>query len=71
MLLVPFVVYVYRDVWPLATYGLNPADRIEGKKLWFEIACIALAAVVLPISAPRQYIPTDSEVSYASFSTVT
>lgn len=67
VLLVPFVVYAYRDLWPLATYTSSPADGVEGKKLWFKIACITLAAVFLPLSAPRQYIPVDHQVSIGSF----
>ncbi|KAK7681700.1 hypothetical protein QCA50_015047 [Cerrena zonata] len=61
VLLVPLVVYGYRDVWPLVTYDLSPADGVEGKTLWIKIACMAFAAIFLPLFAPRQYIPVDPE----------
>lgn len=65
VVLVPLVVYGYRDVWPLVTYDLSPADGVEGKTLWIKIACMAFAAIFLPLFAPRQYIPVDPEVSFA------
>jgi len=30
VLFVALVVYVYRDIWPLATYVENPVDGFEG-----------------------------------------
>jgi hypothetical protein len=55
-------VYVYRDVWPLMTYTLRPADEIEGRLLWAKITLIMLAGLVLPLFEPYPYIPVDPAV---------
>ncbi|KAH9945600.1 hypothetical protein B0H21DRAFT_822934 [Amylocystis lapponica] len=52
-------VYVYRDVWPLATYFLTPVDAPEGPLLWAKFSVLTLAAVVVPLFIPRQYVPVD------------
>ncbi|KAI0918391.1 hypothetical protein AcV5_002391 [Taiwanofungus camphoratus] len=52
-----WAVYVYRDIWPLATFTLNPVDAAEGGILWTKIALLTIAAVVVPLCMPRQYIP--------------
>ena len=62
ILLVFFLVYGYRDLWPLVTYTDTPSDG-GGKKLWMKMACLTFAAVLLPVFAPRRYIPVDPEVS--------
>ncbi|KIP03522.1 hypothetical protein PHLGIDRAFT_534840 [Phlebiopsis gigantea 11061_1 CR5-6] len=61
VLLVPWLVYVYRDVWPLATYYLTPADSAEGSVLWIKFSVLTLAAVVVPLVVPRRYEPYDPE----------
>ncbi|KAK7681762.1 hypothetical protein QCA50_015109 [Cerrena zonata] len=61
VVLIPLAVYGYRDLWPLVTYDLSPADGVEGETLWYKIACMIFAAVLLPLFAPRQYIPIDPE----------
>lgn len=54
-----FAVYVYRDVWPLATYTLHPADTPLGPLLWAQIAALTLAEAVVPLVIPRAYVPYD------------
>lgn len=55
VILAPFVVYGYRDAWTLVTYHHSPVD---GKMIWAKIGCMSFAAVLLPLFAPRQYIPS-------------
>ncbi|KAI8986290.1 P-loop containing nucleoside triphosphate hydrolase protein [Trametes punicea] len=59
VLLVAWGVYFYRDLWPLATFTLSPLDAIEGSLLWVKIALLTLAAVIVPLFCPRQYVPVD------------
>lgn len=58
-------VYVYRDVWPLATFNNVPLDLGEGQLLWVKIGMMALISLIIPLSVPRKYIPYDSEVRCA------
>ncbi|KAI0782161.1 multidrug resistance-associated ABC transporter [Abortiporus biennis] len=59
VLLVPWGVFLYRDVWPLATYTLIPADADEGWFIWAKVSLLTVAAVVVPLASPRRYIPVD------------
>ncbi|KAF9270593.1 P-loop containing nucleoside triphosphate hydrolase protein [Marasmius fiardii PR-910] len=59
VLLATFVIYGYRDLYPLATYTKQPQDISEGPILWFKIAILALASILIPLFVPRQYIPAD------------
>ncbi|KAI0782171.1 hypothetical protein C8Q75DRAFT_811859 [Abortiporus biennis] len=59
VLLVPWGVFVYRDVWPLATYTLIPADGDEGWFIWAKVFLLTLAAAIVPMTSPRRYIPVD------------
>ncbi|VDB87410.1 unnamed protein product [Peniophora sp. CBMAI 1063] len=59
VLLVTFAVYLYRDVWPLMTYPLVPADQFEGAQLWAKVALLFVASFVAPMATPRRYIPYD------------
>ena len=63
VLLVTWGVYVYRDLWPLATFTLRPADADEGLFIWFKVSLLTLAAVIVPLFCPRQYVPIDPKVS--------
>ncbi|KAH9939279.1 uncharacterized protein BXZ73DRAFT_99483 [Epithele typhae] len=78
VLLVIWCVYVYRDLWPLATFTLVPADAAEGALLWAKLGLLSFAAVFVPLFIPHQYVPVDPKnpaqdvnteqtVSYASF----
>ncbi|KAI0801943.1 hypothetical protein BC629DRAFT_1591605 [Irpex lacteus] len=57
--LATFAVYVYRDIWPLMTFTLHPADEAEGNILWAKVVLAFLAGVVLPGFEPYPYIPVD------------
>ncbi|TBU23091.1 hypothetical protein BD311DRAFT_811015 [Dichomitus squalens] len=59
VLLMTWAVYVYRDLWPLATFTLQPADASEGSLLWAKVSVLTFAAVIIPLVVPRQYIPVD------------
>ncbi|KAF8957025.1 multidrug resistance-associated ABC transporter [Flammula alnicola] len=59
VLLSAFVVYAYRDLWPLGTYTKQPADIAEGKILIVKIGVLAFTAVVIPLFIPRRYVPVD------------
>ncbi|KAI0918361.1 hypothetical protein AcV5_002367 [Taiwanofungus camphoratus] len=59
VLFLSWAVYVYRDIWPLATFTLAPVDAAEGGILWAKIGLLTAAAVVVPLCMPRQYIPLD------------
>ena len=55
--------YVYRDLWPIMTYTLHPADGHEGKLLWAKVVLAAFAGIIEPIFEPYPYIPYDPKVS--------
>ncbi|KAI0633977.1 P-loop containing nucleoside triphosphate hydrolase protein [Trametes polyzona] len=54
ILTVSWAVYLYRDVWPLATAGQSPFDLSEGKILWAKIALLSLSGVMVPLFTPRK-----------------
>lgn len=49
-------------MFPLITYHLRPIDAEYGSLLWTSIGILSLAAVVIPLCAPRIYEPVDPEV---------
>ncbi|KAI0819311.1 multidrug resistance-associated ABC transporter [Trametes gibbosa] len=53
VLILTWVVYVYRDIVPLATTTINPADADEGVLLWVKMAILTEAAVFIPLFMPR------------------
>lgn len=56
-------VFIYRDVWPLATYEQVPEDAtVEGPIFWAKLAILAIIALVVPLFVPTKYIPLDPEV---------
>ncbi|KAK7443278.1 hypothetical protein VKT23_015876 [Stygiomarasmius scandens] len=59
ILLVPFLLYIYRDILPLGTCTYQPIDACEGHYLWTKIGVLGLTSVVLPLFTPREYIPAD------------
>lgn len=63
LLAVTWFTYVYRDVWPLATFNGSPADLAEGTMLWAKIALLSLGGVGIPLLTPRKYTPVDIKVS--------
>ena len=62
VLFIALVVYVYRDIWPLATYTENPVDGSEGALLWTKLVVLFTTAVIIPLVVPRQYVPVDPKV---------
>lgn len=59
------VLYLYRDIWPLATYSKNPADIEEGSTLFVKIGILFITAIVIPLFIPRRYVPVDPKVILA------
>ena len=62
VLLSVFGVYLYRDIWPLATVTKEPEDLREGYILWIKFSITTLTAVIIPLFIPRQYVPVDPKV---------
>ncbi|PSR81333.1 hypothetical protein PHLCEN_2v6412 [Hermanssonia centrifuga] len=56
-----FAVYAYRDIWPLMTFTLEPADKAEGSILWVKVAFVAFVGAVEPMFEPYVYIPVDPQ----------
>ncbi|KAI0803028.1 hypothetical protein BC629DRAFT_1491319 [Irpex lacteus] len=52
-----WALFAYRDIWPLATYTLTPADVSEGPLIWAKIALLTVVAIIVPLISPRVYIP--------------
>ncbi|KAJ6500769.1 P-loop containing nucleoside triphosphate hydrolase protein [Mycena sanguinolenta] len=50
---ITFLTYVYRDLFPLATFTQPPRDINEGWLLWAKFSIITSIGVVLPLSVPR------------------
>lgn len=63
MLLTSFVVFVYRDIWPLATFHSSPVDGSLGWITWSRIVVLAYASVVVPLVLPGVHEPVDPEVT--------
>ncbi|KAF8885698.1 multidrug resistance-associated ABC transporter [Gymnopilus junonius] len=59
VLLIAFGVYLYRDIWPLATYTKTSVDISDGYLLWTKLSVLTFTAVIVPLFIPRQYIPVD------------
>ncbi|KAL7284523.1 hypothetical protein ACG7TL_001814 [Trametes sanguinea] len=57
LLAITWTVYMYRDVWPLATSDLSPADAAEGAILWAKLCLLSLSGIFIPLFIPRKYIP--------------
>jgi hypothetical protein len=62
VLFAAFATYIYRDVWPLATFTEQPLDVI-GPLLYAKMSLLTMTAVLIPLFVPRMYIPVDPEVS--------
>ncbi|KXN81115.1 ATP-binding cassette transporter abc4 [Leucoagaricus sp. SymC.cos] len=57
--LLTFLVYAYRNLYPLVTSTLQPKDNWEGSLLWVKITLLFLSGVVIPLIIPREYVPFD------------
>ncbi|KIM25975.1 hypothetical protein M408DRAFT_330768, partial [Serendipita vermifera MAFF 305830] len=60
LLLVTWFVYMYRDIWPLATYTLHPVDPNHWTT-WATVGVLTLVGVIVPIITPFEYVPIDPE----------
>ncbi|KAJ7148752.1 P-loop containing nucleoside triphosphate hydrolase protein [Mycena crocata] len=54
-----FAVYFYRDIFPLATFALAPADLWEGRLLWPKVITLFAVSGIIPLVIPRHYEPLD------------
>ena len=61
LLLALFGVYLYRDIWPMATFNKNPVDSAEGWLLWAKLFILSVTSVVLPLFQPRQFTPVNPQ----------
>ncbi|KAJ7481603.1 hypothetical protein FB451DRAFT_1030640 [Mycena latifolia] len=61
VLLSTFAVYVYRDVFPLATFTLTPMDLSEGRLLWVKVITLFTVSGIIPLVMPRPYVPVDAK----------
>ncbi|KAI9061280.1 P-loop containing nucleoside triphosphate hydrolase protein [Trametes sanguinea] len=59
ILAVAWGVYMYRDIWPLATLDRAPVDAVEGSLVWAKLGLLSLSGVFIPFFSPRKYIPLD------------
>ncbi|KAJ3743110.1 P-loop containing nucleoside triphosphate hydrolase protein [Lentinula detonsa] len=59
VLLVIWIMYGYRDLFPLATLTKAPLDLCKGWALWSEIVILSVVAILVPVLTPREYIPVD------------
>ena len=66
---ITFLVYAYRNLWPLMTFALEPLDAAQGPFLWVKVALTATIGIALPLFEPYPYIPLHSEVICISFLT--
>lgn len=70
VLISAFVVFAYRDVWPLMTFTQTPEDGRMGSLLWTQVALLAFAAVFVPLTIPKVYTPLDPQVSSTQYQTL-
>ncbi|KAJ7290142.1 P-loop containing nucleoside triphosphate hydrolase protein [Mycena rebaudengoi] len=59
LLVVVLSTYLYRDLFPLATFGKRPQDLHEGWRLWTKLAVLCTIGIFMPLLAPRSYVPFD------------
>ncbi|KAJ7491024.1 P-loop containing nucleoside triphosphate hydrolase protein [Mycena latifolia] len=63
LLAVIFFTYLYRDLFPLATFDRPQQDIHEGWVLWAKLSILTAIGVLLPLFVPRAYIPLDTQES--------
>ena len=61
LLLVAWGVYIWRDIWPLATFHLEPLDPPTWVT-WTIISLLSVVGVLIPLFIPHQYVPVDPGV---------
>lgn len=57
-LFLAFLLYAYRDLYPLVTYDLRPTD-LNNIFTWSRVALLSFVAVFIPLFRPRTYTPAD------------
>ena len=57
-----WIVFAYRNLYPLSTFTLSPIDIEEGWLLWAKVGVLTFVAAIIPIIIPTQYIPFDPKV---------
>lgn len=57
-LFIAFLLYAYRDLYPLVTFDLRPTD-LDNIFTWARVALLSFAAVFIPLFRPRTYTPAD------------
>ena len=55
-MLTTVLVYAHRDLYPYATYHLEPQDKL-GWHLWAKIAIAFVVSVFIPSALPRTFKP--------------
>jgi putative Ca2+/H+ antiporter (TMEM165/GDT1 family) len=60
--LLTFLVFAYRDLYPLTTFHKRPLDIAEGMLLWVKIGILFFVSILMPIITPNQYTPFDPKV---------
>ncbi|CAG8751921.1 15164_t:CDS:2, partial [Acaulospora colombiana] len=63
LLLATWGVYIYRDLWPLATYTLHPIDP-KHWTTWTAIGLLTVVGIFVPFLMPHEYVPVEPENPY-------
>jgi hypothetical protein len=58
LLLLAFIIFAYRDIWPQFTFYLEMSD-LNNAVTWSRIAILGVAGVLVPLLRPRIYVPVD------------
>lgn len=61
VLVVSWVVFLFRDIVPLLTYTETPIDH--GSLVWALFGVLTFIGILVPLLTPRPYIPSDAAVS--------
>ena len=59
VLFATWATFVYRDIYPLATYDKPPVDIPLDPLFWPKFGLLTLVGVVVPLLIPNPYIPVD------------
>lgn len=57
-LFVTWLLYAYRNLYPLLTYDLKPTD-LDNAITWSRVGLLSFIAVLVPLFRPRSYSPAD------------
>ncbi|KDQ18018.1 hypothetical protein BOTBODRAFT_155037 [Botryobasidium botryosum FD-172 SS1] len=59
LLLSTFAVFVYRNLWPLASFSGVSQDGAAGWITWSRLSILGVAGVVIPLIIPREFVPVN------------